>query len=378
MSKVSQTLAKFEANVDPKFDEFKSKKSKMPRNNRAKITAPSFIESYRDQKYGKADVNMLMAILETRRPHGTKSERKFSVKFLDCINGMETDAIGNRILTIPGDGENIAYSSHVDTVHNKGGVQGIRAKHDIVTLSDKSDSNCLGADDGAGVWLMLELIRAKKPGLYLFHRGEECGGVGSIHIATKTPQILDNIDAVIALDRFGYDSVITHQGDITASRDFAESLAAALPAIDCLRADDTGLFTDSANYEGIVKECTNLSVGYFGHHSAGENQDIAYLCAMRESLINMDSSTLVFSRYPGESEYDTAPFQHDRGEQFTSLDSWSDSYAQWESMVQDESSDFIRAIRDHPAIAADIMAEYGIGADELLQRIYDDSGEVRF
>ncbi len=378
MSKVSQTLAKFETNVkEYKYEyEYKSKKSKMPRNNRAKILAPSFIESYRDQKYGKADVNMLMAILETRRPHGTKSERKFSVKFLDCINGMETDSIGNRILTIPGDGDNIAYSSHVDTVHTTGGVQGIQAKHDIVTLSDKSRSNCLGADDGAGVWLMLELIRAKKPGLYLFHRGEECGGVGSMYIATKTPQILDNIDAVIALDRFGYDSVITHQGDITASREFAESLAAALPAIDCLRADDTGLFTDSANYEGIVKECTNLSVGYFGHHSAGENQDIAYLCAMRESLINMDSSTLIFSRYPGESEYDSISIDYDRGE--ASMDSWSNSYKQWESMVQNDSSDFIRAIRDHPAIAADIMSEYGIGEDELLQRIYDESGEVRF
>ena len=44
-------------------------------------------------------------------------------------------------------------------------------------------SDCLGADDGAGVFLMLEMIDANVEGTYIFHRGEERGGWGSSQIA---------------------------------------------------------------------------------------------------------------------------------------------------------------------------------------------------
>ena len=44
----------------------------------------------------------------------------------------------------------------------------------------QSDNNeCLGGDDGTGVWLMTKLIEAGVPGRYIFHRAEEVGGRGS-------------------------------------------------------------------------------------------------------------------------------------------------------------------------------------------------------
>src|SRR3546814_16306749 len=69
----------------------------------------------------------------------------------------------------------------------------------------------LGADDGAGLWIMLGMIAAACPGLYLFHRGEEQGCLGSRWIERHTPELLANIDAAIAFDRAGLGDVITHQ-----------------------------------------------------------------------------------------------------------------------------------------------------------------------
>ena len=43
-----------------------------------------------------------------------------------------------------------------------------------------------------------------------------------------------------------------------------------------LRPDDTGLFTDSANFIGVIKECTNISVGYYNEHSTSEIQNIQF------------------------------------------------------------------------------------------------------
>ena len=273
------------------------------RNNFEQLDSPAIVYHFREQQgYGGAKIETLIEILRTMRPHGSKSEKRFCREFLDVIPGMETDGFGNRIIAIPANYDGpVAWTSHVDTVHRKGGTQIIRKRKDIITLGKGSKANCLGADDGAGIWLMLEMIQAEKPGLYLFHRGEECGGLGSDYIAMQQPAYLDNIKAMISLDRYGYHSVITHQGVMTASEDFALSMADALPGFE-FAPDDTGLFTDSANYADIIPECTNLSVGYFGHHGATECVDLGFLCALRDSLINMDYDKLVIKRYPGEDD----------------------------------------------------------------------------
>ena len=52
-------------------------------------------------------------------------------------------------------------------------------------LDKSGDATCLGADDGAGIYIMLRMIETKKPGLYVFHRGEERGGIGAKATVTK-------------------------------------------------------------------------------------------------------------------------------------------------------------------------------------------------
>src|SRR3546814_4503361 len=82
------------------------------------------------------------------------------------------------------------WSCHVDTVAAVGGAQavGIDA-HGVAHLCDGKAGMSLGADDGAGLWIMLGMIAAAFPGLYLFHRGEEQGCLGSRWIDRKSTRL---------------------------------------------------------------------------------------------------------------------------------------------------------------------------------------------
>ncbi len=208
---------------------------------------------------------------------------------------------GNVIIEI-GEGSKTLFSSHTDTVHRTGVVQNVFINPS--TLKYTTDSGqCLGGDDGTGIWLMLELIKAEVPGLYIFHRAEEVGGQGSSYIANTTPQLIQGYDRAIAFDRKDDWSIITCQGGVrTCSDPFAYDLAAQLGMNH--KPDTTGSFTDTANYDDIIPECTNLSVGYHNAHTGRENQEIEYLLEFRDALIKVDWENIVTDRIPGSKEYD--------------------------------------------------------------------------
>lgn len=266
----------------------------------------------------------LLSMLRCPRPAYSKADERFIETYIDSLPcSVEEDEVGNRIVRVAGADEHIAWSCHTDTMHHMERKQRIVCSEDgMVSLRSggtprnsptahnpriprKSPHNCLGADDTVGVWLMLEMIEAGRSGLYLFHRGEEVGGVGSEFIADETPGVLDGIEAVIALDRAGYDSIITHQfGGRCASEGFSQSLARAFHDCSGLRfaADPTGSFTDTANYTELVGECTNLSVGYFNQHTKRETTDLDFAMRLRDALLEIDLSNLRFDRLAGEAD----------------------------------------------------------------------------
>jgi hypothetical protein len=333
-----------------------------------------------DSEYAGADIESLMAILETKRPHKSKAEKKFISNFILPL-GVESDGFGNLFKRIQGVGDSILWSVHTDTVHNSGGRQAIQKRKGIISLSPRGKSNCLGADDGAGIWLAREMILAGKPGLYVFHRAEECGGLGSDFIATHGQELLDGIQIAIALDRKGYNDVITHQGGRGCSDTFAESLCDAL-GMEYMP-DDTGLFTDTANYFDLIPECTNISVGYFGQHSKSEYLDSEFLISLRHALINLDTSKLIVERNPEESRWTEEQDSQDDLEKFFSGDlndrTGAESDYIWRKDSYDDDSDIahiIRACYEHPEIIAQLISEYGIGLDEILQEIYDKTGRM--
>ena len=294
-------------------------------------------------------VPSLEEIHSSMRPHDSEIEKAFSKKYLDCVPGMTKDKAGNRLLKL-GDASAI-YSCHVDTVHRLPGLQKTQVSKKILSLAEKGPT-CLGSDDGAGIYLMLRMIQVQVPGLYIFHRGEECGGIGSIHIARHADWIT-KYKAAIAFDRMGYTDIITHQGGHrTCSDTFAWSLAGQLSLGH--EPSSGGLFTDTANYEHLIPECTNLSVGYHKAHSPEEFLDLDYL----EEL----ATILCTKFHPQDLEIERDPLIPDSVE----LDDW------WVPGKKSRKSFSLEdTIRENPAAILEILQDYGVGEDEINQYVYD-------
>jgi len=213
---------------------------------------------------------------------------------------------GGNIIVVVGDNPKILWSCHTDTVHRDGIIQNVFCNPDLHKLSTDS-GQCLGGDDGTGVWIMLEFLKAGMDGVYVFHRAEEVGGQGSSYIANSTPELLENVDFAIAFDRKDNFSIITSQGcSVTASDRWSQEMADVLGMGH--RLDPTGSFTDTRNYDRLVSECTNFSVGYFNAHRGNENQDYKYIRELRDNLIRIKDThlkTMKPYRDPQEVSYST-------------------------------------------------------------------------
>lgn len=233
----------------------------------------------------------LQAMLTYCRPHGGEGEKQFVERFIrpyepETFKDSKGEVMAYMVQVGNSNDAPVLWCSHVDTVH----MQNAPVKQTIVYdegcgMIYKDDKVMpLGADDGAGVWLLLEMIDAGVPGTYLFHRGEERGGIGSGAIAAEHSDFLRQFKYAVAFDRRGTGDVITEQytGE-TASVAFAQAFA------DALKLDykpcPNGVFTDTASYAGIIPECTNISVGYDSEHTPNETLDVWHLTQLRDAVI---------------------------------------------------------------------------------------------
>jgi hypothetical protein len=196
---------------------------------------------------------------------------------------------GNYWVVIPGHGDDIMWTCHLDTV-------GI--KPEPVTLVQRghmlhSDgTTVLGADDKAGVAILCMMIRAGVPGTYAFFVGEESGCIGSKDAADEYRMHHDRaFRACISLDRKGSSDVITHQlGERCCSDAWAKALADGINRYmvnGSFSPCSQGVFTDSASYMDCIDQCTNLSVGYHGQHGNSEHIDMQHAYELSLALIRM-------------------------------------------------------------------------------------------
>ena len=175
----------------------------------------------------------------------------------------------------------------------------------------------LGADDKLGCYIMCRLIEAGVEGYYVFHVGEECGGIGSNYTSEHRADTFRGMNHCIAFDRARYSSIITHQsGGRCCSDEFADALAEQmnphLPPQQQMESDPTGSFTDSANYTNLIPECTNLSVGYRDQHTDREHFDLLWLEQhLIPALLKVDWSSLPAVRRIGKP--DVPRFHRSRG-----------------------------------------------------------------
>ena len=239
----------------------------------------------------------LLKILATKRPFGGKYEEALAEEHLEPLGAKKHES-GNWVIKV---GESKScFTAHLDTVHKEDGVQKI--VHDTTSNTVyKDDGEPLGADDAAGVWLLINMIECNVPGLYLFTVGEECGCVGSELIASTYPSMLDGIERVISFDRRGTSDVIVSQlSQECCSAEFAIDLCEKLGMGHKL---EQGVFTDSASFMGLVSECTNISVGYYNEHTKEEMLDLGYLGQLKEKVINLDWEALPTNRIPEKIDF---------------------------------------------------------------------------
>jgi len=271
----------------------------------------------------------LVDMLTYRRVSGSRTEGKFIRRFIAPL-GARPDSFGNYVLRIAD--SPVLFSSHTDSVHRIAGRQKLLYKDGILTVKtggyQKKEgiwrlvgSNCLGADDGVGCWIMREMALAKVPGLYIWHRQEESGGVGSSFIADHSKDLLTGIECAIAFDRHGTTDVITHQaGGRCCSNEFAESLAGLLPG--SYKPSMNGIFTDTANYTDVIGECTNLSVGYEDEHTSKESLNLVHALRLRDAMVKFDPASLDYQRKPGTRE--PTRYYHGYGSYGGYEDIWDD------------------------------------------------------
>lgn len=304
----------------------------------------------------------LLSMLSYKRPGGTISEDAFVKKYILPV-GAQRDAWYNHWLTIPGN-EDILFSCHIDTVHKTAGMQTVMYGDGRASI----EAECLGADCGVGVWLMLEMIKARVPGTYVFHADEESGGQGSNAIATSTPERINTHKFAIAFDRKGTDEIITHQWEgRTASDEFADSLARVLKPLNYVKSTK-GTFTDTANYAALIPECTNLSVGYFNQHTPAEYQDIGHALALREALCAADWSELVCSRqaaHPVREPSETSWWADWKARQAEKDKTAVADQINWPDR------EMIEYVRRNPVMVASFLADRGFTPDEIDEDWYE-------
>jgi hypothetical protein len=241
------------------------------------------------------DVKQLfLSLTDMTYPHGYEEMLE---EFLPL--GTRKDKHGNYFYQI-GNSRTV-FTCHLDTAsYTHGKVNHVFDLNYIRT----DGTSILGADDKAGMTVLLYMIHRKVPGTYYFFIGEERGCIGS-RAAARDKSDFTYYDRMISFDRRGTTSVITHQSSRRSCSDkFAQELSDRLSIRGLsFRPDDTGVYTDSAEFVDVIPECTNISVGYNKEHTNQESQNIEFLEKLCEVCAVVDFETLPTHRDPTKYEY---------------------------------------------------------------------------
>lgn len=260
--------------------------------------------------YDKKDIDpLLFNILSVGAPHG---EERLLEPYLP--KGFYRDPWNNYVYNVGRTRDHgTMFSCHLDVASWKllKIVPHMDQDNFVWGCDVGGKSTLIGADDKIGAYLMLKMMAAKIPGVYVFHAGEERGCIGSRarveDIKKRNLTILSNIKRCIAFDRAGYQDVITYQrGTKCASDEFARALSDQLnrkmPPASKFQPCPDGVYTDSACYTNQIAECTNLSVGYFNQHGDGEHFDNLWLEQyLLPAVLQVKWSELVTVRKPGDN-----------------------------------------------------------------------------
>lgn len=264
-------------------------------------TAPTAMPS--DENF-----KLLSRILQSKRSHNSSGDHAFR-KWLESQFKTYYTKAGNLVVTTD-DKSDVMFSCHIDTCHNPMVSDDKPQKlefdpnlgHIFLAPESQKTGHVLGADDGAGIYIMLRMIAANVPGTYVFHIGEEVGCVGSRAMAAQEAKWLAKFNLAVAFDRpQAFEVIHTQGGQVCSSVKCATALALALTT-DTLAYEPSanGVLTDTKHYRSIIPECLNIGVGYSFQHSRQEYQDVYHLEALANRCCEINWSALPIDRDPYE------------------------------------------------------------------------------
>lgn len=210
--------------------------------------------------------------------------------------GLKKDSAGNYHITI-GSNPTTLFTCHLDTASDE--IENVN--HIIDGNIIRTDgSTILGADDKAGVCILIYLIEQNVKGTYYFFIGEEIGCLGSQMALKYEGDFFKQFKRAIAFDRRGKEQILTHQrGVMTASVDFADTLCEEYKKNGMSFEPAHGGMTDTGIFINVIPECTNISAGYFDEHTKYEYVDIDYVerLAKASALIDWENLPTVRNSY---------------------------------------------------------------------------------
>jgi hypothetical protein len=226
-----------------------------------------------------------LQLTRTTIPHG-----KERLLLGHLPEGYKKDKWGNYFITV-GENPTTMFTCHLDTASK----EFVNIKHkQSPNFIETDGKSILGADDKAGMTVILWMISKRVPGIYYFFIGEEVGCIGSRALAKEFN--FPNIKKVVSFDRRGTSSVITEQLYGRCCSDiFAKALSDQLNAVEPkfkYAPDPTGIMTDSAQFIDLVPECTNISVGYYNEHTGREKQDMEHLIRLCHAVTKVNWESL--------------------------------------------------------------------------------------
>lgn len=152
----------------------------------------------------------------------------------------------------------IALVAHLDTVFKYLPIDIYHDKEKNVIWSPYG----LGADDRAGVYSIIKILKDGYRPTVIFTTDEELGNVGAIALSLNIPDPPASLKYIIELDRQGSNDCVFYDCDNKEFINYIESFGFK---------QARGSFSDISDicpYWGIAG--VNLSVGYYSEHSASE------------------------------------------------------------------------------------------------------------
>lgn len=189
-------------------------------------------------------------------------------------------------------GNEVGVIAHLDTVHK------FPPSEDSLYYDQKKNTlwspDGLGADDRAGVYIILKLLQTGARPTIIFTTDEEIGGLGAQAVVNAHPDNYLNLKYLIELDRQGAQDCVFYKCRNSQFEAFIESYGFKTTWGTF---SDISIIAPKWNIAAV-----NLSVGYFDEHSYAERLNLTYLYNTLQKVERMiaDINTIPSFEFAGE------------------------------------------------------------------------------